>query len=134
MELQKVEVFENEVKVTLMYTNRGERPSEGRLHGESYIVDNLGKRYRYVSNSFGGLRRSFPPQVPEEIWMTFAKVQPGAASVNLVVAWCAGSRLGWCATDGIATVTFRKVPVSPSTSATDSIFSMEPRNVHDGGT
>ncbi len=116
MELKNIEVFDDSVKVTLMYTNRQDRPAGGQIAAPpktlssdaAYIVDDKGKRYRWTGKSFSN--RQFAPQVPEEISINFAKVQSGATSVSLVVNWAVGTQH--------TTVTFRGIALPPVASST----------------
>ncbi len=88
-EVANVEVVGDEVKLTLVYTNRLEVPSRAWLEPDinrSYLVDNLGNRYQYAGDSFNN-QRDFPPQIPERVWITFGKLRPGATSANLVLNW-----------------------------------------------
>ncbi len=88
-ELTTAEVTGDEIKLTFLYTNRQDDPGEGYMDiNSTYLVDNLGNRYRYTGDSFDK-RRVFPPQIQEQIWITFAKLRPGATSANLVLSWCA---------------------------------------------
>lgn len=105
LELKNVEVVNDEVRINLTYTNRSDSPQYAGLGmGDAYLIDNLGKRYTYKSDSFSGAQGGFPPQAAEEIWITFAKLQPGSSSVNLILPW---------RTRGAApvSVTFRGIPL-----------------------
>lgn len=138
IELKNVEVFDDEVKITLMYTNRTDRPAFGQVlqrafaGQDSYLVDNRGTRYRYKANSFGGVR-DFPPRIPEEIWISFDKLQPGASSINLVLSWRAGVRV-YPGDAETVTITFRRIAL-PSATGTPGfrynhrLFTMELKNV-----
>jgi TolB-like protein len=93
MMLQDFEVTGDQIKLTLVYTNRGSSQHYAQIWGKdinsTYLVDNLGQRYEYRSDSLGGGRR-FSPEIPERIWISFAKPQASASHVNLVVRWSPG--------------------------------------------
>jgi hypothetical protein len=110
MELKNVEVFDNAIKMTFMYTNRTDRQAFGGPRGSlAYLVDNLGNRYQYVSNSLE--TRRWPPQIPVEFWITFEKAKPGASFVSLILRWDAyvGDKRDLL---GDANITFRGIPLS----------------------
>lgn len=92
VELTSVEVIGDEITLTMMYTNRTDSPHVGGVHStdinKSYLIDNLGNRYRYIDDSFGR-RREFAPQIPEQIWLTFGEIVPDATAVNLILSWIA---------------------------------------------
>ncbi len=111
MDLTNVEVVGDEVKLTFVYTNRTDSPRDGGLGSRdinaTYLVDNLGNRYAYTGHSFY-IMRSFPPQIPERIWITFGKLRPGASSMNLVLHWVAGR---WNQAEDNAVVMIRGIPL-----------------------
>jgi TolB-like protein len=90
MELTNVEVVGDEVKLTLVYTNRTDSRHQGNTWqtdiNKTYLIDNLGNRYKYTGDSFNR-SRSFPAQIAEQIWITFGQLRPGASTVNLVLDW-----------------------------------------------
>jgi hypothetical protein len=62
MELKKVEVFDDSLRLTLMYTNRQDRSASGELKAPpktlssdaAYIVDDRGKRLRASLSTLDG--------------------------------------------------------------------------------
>jgi len=87
-DLTNVDVVGDQVRLTFLYTNRTDEPQRGwAWPDDTYLVDNLGNRYQYASDSLGGGQRSFPPGVPEKVWFSFGKIHPRATSVNFVLRW-----------------------------------------------
>jgi TolB-like protein len=84
------EVMGSDVKITLLYLNKGDAPHRGRWWYSgidyNYLVDNLGNRYGWTGDSFSGGRK-FAPQQPESIWITFGKMHPAATSISLNMSW-----------------------------------------------
>jgi TolB-like protein len=91
-DLDRVEIAGEEIKFLFVYTNRRQNDSHGgvsaaRELNENYIVDNRGTRYGYTGDSLGGQYRLFAPQVPERLWVSFKKPEPGGSTVTLRMNW-----------------------------------------------
>ena len=88
LEFKNVEVVGDELRINMTYTNLSDGPQRATVaQTNTYLIDNRGKRYTYSSDSFTRLRREFPPRAPEEIWISFGKLQPGSSSVSLILPW-----------------------------------------------
>ena len=91
LEITRVEVAGGDIRLTFRYVNKLEDPRRGAIYSPSdintnYLVDNIGNRYGYTGDSFGQ-GRWFAPGIPEQIWISFGKLKPGASAVNMVLKW-----------------------------------------------
>ena len=80
-----------------------------------YLVDNLGSRYPCARDSLQSPfhTRQWPPQIPVELWLTFAKTTPGASSVSLILPWqVEGVQQGiqQLSSMGTVNIVFRRIP------------------------
>jgi len=110
-EVLNAEFAEDEVRVLLLYTNKAE--SSQRLSWMTtglppFVVDNVGRRYEYFADSFGGRMVDIPPAVPQQIWFSFRKFQSGAKSVSINVRLGVTEGNTWKSVD----VVIRNIPLS----------------------
>jgi TolB-like protein len=104
-EVSNIELVGDEVKIWFTYVNRKDEPANGNIDNglnSTYLVDNQGNRYGTTGNSFDS-SRTFPPQIPERIWVSFGKLRPAVSTMNLVLRWWAGES---------ANVVIRGIPAS----------------------
>jgi hypothetical protein len=89
MELISMEMLDDGVTLTFLYTNRWSQP-QGAYPDmlQTFLIDDRGNRYQVRQ---GPAQRNFAPQIQQRIQMTFAKVRPDASWVSFFSFWKVGS-------------------------------------------
>jgi hypothetical protein len=76
-EMIQSEVSDDNVKLTFLYTNLQKETAWGRGNnlksGETYLIDQLGERYKCIANENMGEYKTYPPNMPVKMSITFKK-------------------------------------------------------------